>query len=530
MIRATPGGPGRPPRRAAAGRAGGRRRARRCSCAGRASRRARGSPSLALRRRRRAEQPLMAHGMPRLDVLRAHAASPTATAAASGASRGSAARGAAPCELAAARAARRRRRARRAELGARSRSRRCPRRSTPARAARAAGRDLHGDVRAAAGAVPPPARVDPRADAPRLGLRRSATTARTPSASRDRGGASAATRASCVSRSPRRLGFYRNFERALALAPGRRRATSRMADQDDVWHPDKLDDAARRDRRRAARLQRRADRRPRRRADRRHLLEPRAATTTRDLLSLLVANAVTGRGVALPARPARRRAARSRRPSSPTSTTTGSRSSALALGRHRASSTGRSTTTSSTATRRSATPRRTACRRCATALARAAPRPARAGPAVADALLRRRLPADAVRRRCCALRCGDRMRAGQAARARRASSAPTARCSPLAGARPRAARASCPRPAARRSAPSGCSAYALRVAARCSPRRARDAPAARRLRLDAVPPPALDPRPGAPRAGRPGARARRRQDRAAAARRARRRAARASTC
>jgi glycosyltransferase involved in cell wall biosynthesis len=42
-----------------------------------------------------------------------------------------------------------------------------------------------------------------------------------------------------VSRSPRRLGFYRNFERALALVP---RAVDYVAlsDQDDRWHPDKL--------------------------------------------------------------------------------------------------------------------------------------------------------------------------------------------------------------------------------------------------------------------------------------------------
>ena len=42
-----------------------------------------------------------------------------------------------------------------------------------------------------------------------------------------------------VSRSPRRLGFYRNFERALALAPAGARHVA-LADQDDVWHPDKL--------------------------------------------------------------------------------------------------------------------------------------------------------------------------------------------------------------------------------------------------------------------------------------------------
>jgi hypothetical protein len=43
-----------------------------------------------------------------------------------------------------------------------------------------------------------------------------------------------------VSRSPRRLHFYRNFERALALAPAEADYVA-MADQDDFWHPDKLD-------------------------------------------------------------------------------------------------------------------------------------------------------------------------------------------------------------------------------------------------------------------------------------------------
>ena len=40
-------------------------------------------------------------------------------------------------------------------------------------------------------------------------------------------------------RSERRLGFYRNFERALALAPTGARFVA-MSDQDDRWHPDKL--------------------------------------------------------------------------------------------------------------------------------------------------------------------------------------------------------------------------------------------------------------------------------------------------
>ena len=42
-----------------------------------------------------------------------------------------------------------------------------------------------------------------------------------------------------LSRSPRRLGFYRNFERALALVPAEAGYVA-LADQDDVWHPDKL--------------------------------------------------------------------------------------------------------------------------------------------------------------------------------------------------------------------------------------------------------------------------------------------------
>jgi glycosyltransferase involved in cell wall biosynthesis len=42
-----------------------------------------------------------------------------------------------------------------------------------------------------------------------------------------------------VSTSPRRLGFYRNFERALALAPADAEYVA-MSDQDDAWYPDKL--------------------------------------------------------------------------------------------------------------------------------------------------------------------------------------------------------------------------------------------------------------------------------------------------
>jgi glycosyltransferase involved in cell wall biosynthesis len=43
-----------------------------------------------------------------------------------------------------------------------------------------------------------------------------------------------------VSRSPARLGFYRNFERALAMVPGAAHYVA-MADQDDRWYPEKLE-------------------------------------------------------------------------------------------------------------------------------------------------------------------------------------------------------------------------------------------------------------------------------------------------
>jgi hypothetical protein len=42
-----------------------------------------------------------------------------------------------------------------------------------------------------------------------------------------------------LSRSPQRLGFYRNFERALALAPVEADLLA-LCDQDDRWHPEKL--------------------------------------------------------------------------------------------------------------------------------------------------------------------------------------------------------------------------------------------------------------------------------------------------
>jgi glycosyltransferase involved in cell wall biosynthesis len=42
-----------------------------------------------------------------------------------------------------------------------------------------------------------------------------------------------------VSRAPERIGFYRNFERALEMAPPQAELIA-LCDQDDVWHPEKL--------------------------------------------------------------------------------------------------------------------------------------------------------------------------------------------------------------------------------------------------------------------------------------------------
>jgi glycosyltransferase involved in cell wall biosynthesis len=95
-----------------------------------------------------------------------------------------------------------------------------------------------------------------------------------------------------VSRSPARLGFYRNFERALAMTPAQARYVA-MSDQDDAWYPDKLETLL-------ARLggaklvysdARIVDRRGEVVAE---SYWERRANNHRDMLSLLVANSVTG--------------------------------------------------------------------------------------------------------------------------------------------------------------------------------------------------------------------------------------------
>jgi len=95
-----------------------------------------------------------------------------------------------------------------------------------------------------------------------------------------------------LSRSPRRLGFYRNFERALSLAPRGARFVA-LSDQDDAWHPDKLETLLTEigDARLVysdARIVR---------PDGALIADTywgRRANNHRDLLSLLVANSVTG--------------------------------------------------------------------------------------------------------------------------------------------------------------------------------------------------------------------------------------------
>jgi glycosyltransferase involved in cell wall biosynthesis len=94
-----------------------------------------------------------------------------------------------------------------------------------------------------------------------------------------------------ISRSERRLGFYRNFERAITLAPEAELLA--LCDQDDRWHPDKL--AALRAALGAATLaysdQRLVDAGGR---VVRETLWQRRRNNHSDLASLLVANSITG--------------------------------------------------------------------------------------------------------------------------------------------------------------------------------------------------------------------------------------------
>ena len=318
-----------------------------------------------------------------------------------------------------------------------------------------------------------------------------------------------------VSRSPRRLGFYRNFERALELAPAGA-AYVALADQDDRWHPDKL--ATLLAELGGARLVY-SDARVVT-GDGRVLADTywsRRDNNHSSLLSLLVANAVTGAASLFPAA-----LLEDALPFPPAQFAHFHDHwlglVALSLGdiafverplydyvQH-----GEATLGHAAANRMPGDAR---------AGRRAAPRPARARADVADALLRRRLPAAAVRRRAAAAhRRADAGRQAPRPRPLRARR-PLARADRRARLARRAGAARAPprHPRGRVDA-----VPRLRLAAPAGGERARppDAPAAARRAAPAHAGSAAGRAP-ARRAG--GAR-RRGEDRAAAPRRARRRA------
>ena len=353
----------------------------------------------------------------------------------------------------------------------------------------------------------PPDRLDPRADPRGLGLRDQRRLLGARALRRARRRCVGGDPRFVVSRSPRRLGFYRNFERALALAPARRRATSRS--------PTRTTPGTRTSSRRCcaelgdARLVY-SDARvvgARRRACSPDTYWSRRAQQPRR--PALAAGREHGhrRRLAVPARRCSTTRCPSRRPSSRTSTTTGSRSCALATRRDRLRRP--AALRLRPARRRDARPRRgQPDAGAARAARRAAPRPARADPAVAHALLRRRLPAAAVRRRSCGCAAATgwppaKRRALDALRARRPLAAAARRGSAARGAR------ELRRAGGRETL--GAEWMLLPRASRGGARWRRPratAPQPPRCASTRVPPPALDPRPGAPRAGRAGACAR----------------------
>jgi GT2 family glycosyltransferase len=180
-----------------------------------------------------AEQPLMAHGMPRLDVLRAHRSPASYRSGFWGMARIGPRSGTEPCALA-------------------------------LRARFADGRQATAELGRIAIAEPPAPITDAAPEVaicmatyePPLDLfRRQIDTLRAQThddwlcvisddgSSPDRLAAMErmldGDARFLLSRAPLRLGFYRNFERALWLAPAGARYVA-MADQDDAWHPDKL--------------------------------------------------------------------------------------------------------------------------------------------------------------------------------------------------------------------------------------------------------------------------------------------------
>ena len=110
-----------------------------------------------------------------------------------------------------------------------------------------------------------------------------------------------------VSRAPERRGAYANFARALAMVPAEAEYVA-LCDQDDRWHPDKLETLVGALGRARGSRSRHAGRRRRRRADLRHVLDLAPAQPRE--LRLAAARQLGHRGRrALSPRAARRRAA-----------------------------------------------------------------------------------------------------------------------------------------------------------------------------------------------------------------------------
>ncbi len=251
----------------------------------------------------------MAHGMPRLDLLRATGEPPPATARLLGPRPDRCPR-TARCELALRARLGRRRASVTAELADASpwrqrRRSRCPARRTWRSAWRRTSRRSSCSAARSSRSARRPTRT---------GCASSATTARGPGTiAAMRGGARRRRALRALALGPRRRGFYATSSarwRSRRPAP----ATSRMADQDDAWHPDKLDDAASAAIGDAKLVY----------SDQRIIAEDGsliaetywggARNNHTSLLSLLVANAVTGAASLFPRVAARRRAAVPARP------------------------------------------------------------------------------------------------------------------------------------------------------------------------------------------------------------------------
>ena len=325
-----------------------------------------------------------------------------------------------------------------------------------------------------------------------------------------------------LSRSPRRLGFYRNFERALALAPARRATTSRWPTRTTPGTPTssrrcsaELGDAqlVYSDARIVDRDGARA---------RRHLLGAAAQQPPRPALA---AGGELGhrRGLAVPARPARRRAAVPAGPVRPLPRPLARRSSRSSLGdiafvdrplydyvQHGDATLGHA------AANRDAGAARPARPRCAATRASACGCGGCTTSSTSARLLQfATVLCAALRRR--AWRRDKRRALERFLRADRSLPALARGCG-------RAARASCWAGGRETLGAEWMLAYALRLAARCWSRDAPRERPRRLLRLDALPPTRLDPRPAPPRPASRPARAIAEKIAPLRARRARRRA------